>query len=152
MALQNRGANFTLEDGHPNVLEGGKRPYQTIIPALATRDGELWLSFGVMGGHQQPQGHLQVISNLVDFEMEPQTALDALRFRIDVTGSGDVELEAGVPTKLIDELQRRGHRVRVIDGYDRSLFGGGQVIARNPKTGALIAGSEPRIDGAAVGW
>ena len=152
MALQNRGANFTLEDGHPNVLEGGKRPYQTIIPALATRDGELWLSFGVMGGHQQPQGHLQVISNLVDFEMEPQTALDALRFRIDVTGSGDVELEAGVSTKLIDELQRRGHRVRVIDGYDRSLFGGGQVIARNPKTGALIAGSEPRIDGAAVGW
>jgi gamma-glutamyltranspeptidase/glutathione hydrolase len=152
MALQNRGANFTLEQGHLNVLEGGKRPYQTIIPALATRDGELWLSFGVMGGHQQPQGHLQVISNMVDFEMEPQRALDALRFRVDVAGDGAVELETGVPAELVAELERRGHTIRVIDGYERSLFGGGQVISRDAKTGALVGGSEPRIDGAAVGW
>ena len=152
MALQNRGAGFSLDPDHPNALAGGKRPYHTIIPALATRGGELWLSFGVMGGHQQPQGHLQVISNLVDFEMEPQRALDALRFRIDITGSGEVGLEAGVSPGLVRALKARGHRIRIFDGYERSLFGGGQVIARNPQTGALIAGSEPRIDGAAVGW
>lgn len=152
MALQNRGANFSLQPGHRNLLEGAKRPYQTIIPALATRDDELWLSFGVMGGHQQPQGHLQVLSNMVDFGMDAQAALDALRFRVDVAGDGAVELEAGVPPELVVELERRGHTIRVIDGYDRSLFGGGQVIARNANTGALIAGSEPRIDGAAVGW
>ena len=152
MALQNRGANFSLQPGHLNLLEGGKRPYQTIIPALATRDDELWLSFGVMGGHQQPQGHLQVISNMVDFGMDSQAALDALRFRVDVAGDGAVELEAGVAPELVTELERRGHVIRVIDGYDRSLFGGGQIISRNPTSGVLIAGSEPRIDGAAVGW
>ena len=152
MVLQNRGANFSLEPGHPNALAGGKRPYHTIIPALATRGGALWLSFGVMGGFQQPQGHLQVISNLVDFGMDPQRALDALRFRIDVTESGEVGLEAGVPPDLAQALEARGHRVRIVDGYERSFFGGGQIIARNPRSGALVAGSEPRSDGAAVGW
>ena len=152
MALQNRGANFSLDPDHPNALAGGKRPYQTIIPALATREGKLWLSFGVMGGYQQPQGHLQVISNMVDFEMEPQRALDALRFRIDVNGSEEIGLETGTPPELARELEARGHRIRLFDGYDRSLFGGGQIIARDPRTGALIGGSEPRIDGAAVGW
>ncbi len=152
IALQNRGANFSLEPGHPNALEGGRRPYHTICPALATRDNSLWLCFGVMGGYQQPQGHLQVLSNLVDLEMEPQRALDALRFRLDVAGNGEVGLEMGVPPALAGGLEARGHRVRIFDGYDRSLFGGGQIIARDPETGALIAGSEPRIDGAAVGW
>ena len=78
--------------------------------------------------------------------------MDALRFRIDITGSGEVGLEAGVSPGLVRALKARGHRIRIFDGYERSLFGGGQVIARNPQTGALIAGSEPRIDGAAVGW
>ena len=89
---------------------------------------------------------------MVDFEMEPQRALDALRFRVDVAGDGAVELETGVPAELVAELERRGHTIRVIDGYERSLFGGGQVISRDAKTGALVGGSEPRIDGAAVGW
>ena len=152
MALQNRGANFTLDPGHPNALAGGKRPYHTIMPALATRGGELWLCFGVMGGFQQPQGHLQVVSNMIDFGMDPQKALDALRFRIDVTGSGEVGLEAGVPPELPGALEARGHRIRIFEGYERALFGGGQVIARDPRSGALVAGSEPRADGAAAGW
>ena len=152
MVLQNRGANFSLDPAHPNALAGGKRPYHTIIPALATRGGELWLSFGVMGGFQQPQGHLQVVSNLVDFGLDPQHALDALRFRIDVTGGGEVGLEAGVAPDVARALEDRGHRVRIVDGYERSFFGGGQIIARDPRTGALVAGSEPRCDGAAVGW
>lgn len=152
MALQNRGANFSLDPGHPNALAGGKRPYHTIMPALATSGGELWLCFGVMGGFQQPQGHLQVVSNMVDFGMDPQKALDALRFRIDVTGSGEVGLEAGVPPELPRALEARGHRIRIFDGYECALFGGGQVIARDPWSGALVAGSEPRADGAAVGW
>ena len=152
MVLQNRGANFSLDPGHPNALASGKRPYHTIIPALATRGGELWLCFGVMGGFQQPQGHLQVVSNLVDFGMDPQQALDALRFHVDVTGSGEVALEAGVSPDVASALEARGHRVRIVDGYARTLFGGGQVIARNPRNCALIAGSEPRSDGAAAAW
>ena len=152
MALQNRGANFSLDPGHPNALAGGKRPYHTIMPALATRRGGLWLCFGVMGGFQQPPGHLQVVSNMVDFGMDPQRALDALRFRIDVTESGEVGLEAGVSPALPEALESRGHRVRLFDGCERTSFGGGQVIARDPDSGALVAGSEPRADGAAVGW
>ena len=152
MVLQNRGANFSLDPDHPNALAGGKRPYHTIIPALATRGGELWLSFGVMGGFQQPQGHLQVVSNLVDLGLNPQHALDALRFRIDVAGGGEVGLEAGVAPEVAKALEDRGHRVRIVDGYERSFFGGGQIIARDPRSGALVAGSEPRCDGAAVGW
>ncbi len=151
IALQNRGALFSLDPAHPNHLEPCKRPYQTIIPAMATRDGEMWLSFGVMGGFQQPQGHLQVISNMVDFGLGPQGALDALRFSVDLN-TEQVNLEAGLEPETIADLERRGHRVGVIDGYARSMFGGGQVIARDPETGVLTAGSEPRKDGAAVGW
>ena len=150
--LQSRGGNFNLDPEHPNVIAGGKRPYHTLMPGLATRDGELWLSFGVMGGFQQPQGHLQVISNLVDFGMNPQAALDALRFKIDVLGDWQIDLEAGLDTQTIEGLAALGHRTNVVDGYDRELFGGGQVIARDPETGVLRAGSEPRNDGVAVGW
>ena len=152
IALQNRGALFSLDPAHPNFLEGGKRPFHTIIPAMATRDGEMWLSFGVMGGFQQPQGHLQVISNMVDFNMDSQKALDALRFKIDVEGDGAVMVEDDLPESTIAELKRRGHDVNIVSGYERSGFGGGQVISRDPETGVLTAGSEPRKDGAAVGW
>jgi gamma-glutamyltranspeptidase/glutathione hydrolase len=152
IALQNRGALFSLDPSHPNYLEGGKRPYQTIIPAMASRDDELWLSFGVMSGFQQPQGQLQVISNVVDFGMNPQTALDALRFSVDVQNTGAVRVEDDLDPNIVSELRRRGHKVSVIEGYNRALFGGGQVISRDPETGVLMAGSEPRKDGSAVGW
>ena len=152
VVLQSRGGNFTLEPDHPNVIAGGKRPYHTLMPGLATREGELWLSFGVVGGFQQPQGHLQVISNMVDFGMSPQAALDALRFKIDVTGDHHIGLEAGLDWETIEGLNKLGHRTKVVDGYDRELYGGGQVIARDPETGVLTAGSEPRTDGAALGW
>ncbi|MBM3957057.1 MAG: gamma-glutamyltransferase, partial [Gemmatimonadetes bacterium] len=151
IALQNRGALFSLDRSHPNYLQPRKRPYQTIIPAMATRGGELWLSFGVMGGFQQPQGHLQVISNMVDHGLGPQEALDALRFSVDLD-TGVIKLEAGIAAETVGELERRGHRTDIVDGYARGLFGGGQVIARDPATGVLTAGSEPRKDGAAVGW
>ncbi|MFW6195073.1 MAG: gamma-glutamyltransferase family protein, partial [Chloroflexota bacterium] len=149
IALQNRGALFSLDRAHPNFLMPGKRPYHTIIPAMATRGSDMWLSFGVMGGFQQPQGHLQVISNMVDFGLDSQQALDALRFRINLE-SGMVDLEAGVDPDTVMDLQRRGHRVQVNDGYERVGYGGGQIISRNPDTGVLVAGSEPRKDGAAV--
>ena len=152
IALQNRGALFSLDSSHPNYLEGGKRPYQTIIPAMATRDDEMWLSFGVMGGFQQPQGHLQVISNMVDFDMDAQRALDALRFSVDVQETGAVRVEEDLDPETVAELKRRGHDVLVVKGYERTMFGGGQVISRDPETGVLTAGSEPRKDGAAVGW
>jgi len=84
--------------------------------------------------------------------MLPQRALDALRFRIDVTGGGEVGLEAGVASDVAQALDAYGHRVRIVDGYERSFFGGGQIIARDPRSGALVAGSEPRCDGAAVRW
>jgi len=152
IALQNRGALFSLDPDHPNCIQGRKRPYQTIIPGMATRGGELWLSFGVMGGFQQPQGHLQVISNMVDFGLDAQRALDALRFHVSVPGKGEVKLEAGVSAETATGLRKKGHRVKIIDGYERTLFGGGQVISRDAETGVLTAGSEPRKDGAAVGW
>ena len=152
IALQNRGALFSLDSSHPNFLQGGKRPYQTIIPAMATRDNDVLLSFGVMGGFQQPQGHLQVISNIVDHGMNSQGALDSLRFSIDIEDTGVVRLEEDVDPKVVSELERRGHKVQILGGYDRGTFGGGQVISRNPETGVLVAGSEPRKDGMAVGW
>ena len=150
IALHNRGALFVLDEAHPNSLEPAKRPYHTIIPAMATRNGELWLCFGVMGGFQQPQGHLQVLANMVDFGMDPQAALDALRFSV-LPGQG-VALEEGVPSATVEELRRRGHPLFVVEGYERIMFGGGQIIEGDPETGALRGGSEPRKDGAAVGW
>lgn len=149
IALQNRGALFSLDPDHPNALEPIKRPYQTIIPGMATRDGELWLTFGVMGGFQQPQGHLQVMVNMIDFDLNPQEALNALRFSVQ-PGEG-VALEEGIPQSTLGDLQRRGHRTRLVTGYDRIIFGGGQIIERASDTGVLRGGSEPRKDGCAIG-
>ena len=150
--LQNRGHNFSLDPDHPNRLEPRKRPYHTIIPAMVTRaDGSLYGSYGVMGGFMQPQGHVQVLSALVDNGLDPQSALDLPRFCIDVEESGGrVALEEGIPESVVSELERMGHPVYRVAGYDRSLFGRGQVILRDAETGVLCAGSDPRADGCAM--
>ncbi len=151
--IQNRGAGFTLEKGHLNVLAPGKRPYHTIIPGMMTKDGELFGPFGVMGGYMQPQGHVQVITNMIDYRMDPQEALNAPRFCIlDGTAGGKVSLEEGIPVETMANLARMGHEVIPITGYGRAGFGRGQIIIRNPKTGALCGGSDPRADGQALGW
>ena len=152
IALQNRGSLFSFDPEHPNYLQGRKRPYQTIIPAMATRGDEVYASFGVMGGFQQPQGHLQVVSNLVDFGLDAQKALDALRFSIDVTGDKSVRVEEDLDADVVADLRSRGHSVEVVGGYDRTMFGGGQAITRDSESGVLTAGTEPRKDGSALGW
>ena len=149
IVLQNRAALFSLDPDHPNALTGGKRPYHTIIPAMATVDGELHLCYGVMGGFMQPQGHLQVMCNMTDFGMEPQAALNALRFQV----IGDtVLIEEELSPEVIRGLQGLGHQLQMISGHARVGMGGGQIIRRNPETGVLWAGSEPRKDGCAVGF
>ena len=150
IALQNRGALFTTEPGHPNSLAPGKRPYHTIIPAMAFRDGQPWLCFGVMGGYMQPQGHVQVLTNMVDFGMDPQAALDAPRWSVDPLTS-EVTLEPGLAHAQAG-LAQRGHRVSVTPPEAMGQYGGGQVIAIDPETGMLHAGSDPRKDGGAVGY
>ena len=148
ICLQNRGALFTLNPNHANALAPHKRPYHTIIPALATKDGKLLMSFGVMGGFMQPQGHLQVVANVVDFGMNPQQALDAPRFRFDE--GYKVAVESGVGEKTSANLRSRGHDLTVTS--EGLGFGGGQIIMVHRETGVLMGGSDPRKDGCAVGY
>nr|VWO94349.1 Gamma-glutamyltranspeptidase (Ggt) [Ganoderma boninense] len=164
--LQNRGSNFNLTLGHPNVLEGGKRPYHTIIPAMALRNGDLFLSYGVMGGFMQPQGHVQVLLNLLR-GFTVQAALDAPRFCISAGSpetesnqsgrSGDINsevyFEEGIPNAVVETLRGMGHDARVATGVKRSMFGRGQIIQKlNDKSGKTVwaAGSDPRADGHAA--
>ena len=152
IVLHNRGSLFSLDPDHANALEGGKRPYHTIIPSLATIDGELYLCYGVMVAFMQPQGHLQIFSNLVDFGMEPQAALNALRF---IVTQEDVALEEGISPNVLSDLNGMGHRTRIISSYYRGMsggMGGAQLIQRDPESGVLRGASEPRKDGCAVGW
>ena len=152
IVLHNRASLFSLEPDHPNSLTGGKRPYHTIIPAMATQNGDLTLCYGVMGGFMQPQGHLQMINNMVDLNMNPQESIDALRFQ--VVGEG-VVLEEGVDQSVVKELQSMGHTVNLMAGPQRGGsggMGGAQIIYRDPNTGVLWGGSESRKDGCAVGW
>jgi gamma-glutamyltranspeptidase/glutathione hydrolase len=159
--LQNRAALFSLDPAHPNALEGGKRPYHTIIPAMLTKGGELYASYGIMGGFMQPQAHLQVLSNLVDGGHNPQQALDMPRFCLNVDAGGgvgaddpggEVMIEKGFSFDELAGLRAKGHRLSPISGRARAVFGGGQVIRRDPETGVLIAGSDPRKDGCALGF
>ena len=149
IVLHNRGSLFSLDAGHPNELAGGKRPYNTIIPAMATLNGELHLCYGMMGSFMQPQGHLQLITNMVDFGMDPQEAINALRFMVT---DDSVLLEEGAPSNVVTDLQSKGHKVDFISGYHRVGMGGAQMIRRDPETGVLYGGSEPRKDGCALGW
>ena len=152
-SLQNRGHNFDLDPAHPNALAPRKRPYHTIIPAMATRasDGSLFASFGVMGGFMQPQGHVQVFAALADSRLDPQAALDLPRFCIeDGTAGGAVALEDGISDQVIADLAQRGHPVNKVIGWERALFGRGQIILRDPDSGILCAGSDPRADGCAI--
>lgn len=147
LSLQNRGFGFVTTPGHPNRLEPGKRPYHTIIPGFLSRDGRPVGPFGVMGGHMQPQGHAQVMVNTLDYAMQPQAALDAPRWRWETDGTLRLELET--PRHIVEGLAARGHQVIVEP--EPGGFGRGQAIWRLD-SGDLIAGTEHRCDGAAVGW
>ena len=151
-ALQNRGANFSLEPEHPNVVAPRKRPYHTIIPGMLTRmDGTLLGPFGVMGGFMQPQGHMQVVVALADDKLDPQAALDRPRFCIvGGTADGEVGIEEGISPQTLRILKEMGHPAYAVSGYERSLFGRGQIILHDPETGVLCAGSDPRADGCAM--
>jgi gamma-glutamyltranspeptidase/glutathione hydrolase len=147
IAIQNRGAGFRLDPTHRNCLAPGKRPYHTIIPAFLTREGRAVGPFGVMGGHMQPQGHVQMTLNTVDWGLNPQAALDAPRWH--VTEGLGVLLEQAVPGHIVKGLIERGHAVTI--ETDTGMFGKGQAIWRLD-SGAMVAGTEPRCDGLAVCW
>jgi len=151
--LQNRGHNFSLDPNHPNALAPRKRPYHTIIPGMITResDGSLYAPFGVMGGFMQPQGHVQVVVNLIDDGLDPQAALDRPRFCLShASPLSRVELEEGIPFATIAALSQMEHTIAPVTGYARAVFGRGQIIRREPD-GTLWGGSDPRADGCAVG-
>ncbi|KAJ7092606.1 gamma-glutamyltranspeptidase [Mycena epipterygia] len=164
--LQNRGSGFVLAENHPNALKGGKRPYHTIIPAMATRGDELFLSYGVMGGFMQPQGHIQVLQGMLR-GYTPQAALDSPRFCIsagspdaqtqDTGNAGDINsevyIEEGIPLKTIEKLREMGHDARESTGFGRGMMGRGQVIQKlMDPSGRFVwaAGSDLRADGHAA--
>lgn len=155
--LHNRGECFSLEEGHPNVYAPHKRPFHTIIPGFVTRNGKPWLSFGVMGGDMQPQGHVQVLCNLIDFAMNVQEAGDAARFHHlgsseptgeQMTAGGWVAFESGIAPVVQRDLAHRGHEIR----GDVGGFGGYQAILYDAERDIYIAGSESRKDGNAAGY
>ena len=142
--FQNRGAGFTLEDGHPNEAGGGKRPMHTIIPGMLRQEGRVTMPFGVMGGQYQSCGHARFMSNMVDFGMDAQSAIDAPRSFLD---AGDMKVERGYSDTVRQELADMGHKVSVPDGP----IGGAQAI-RIHADGTLEGASDPRKDGCALGY
>ncbi len=155
--LQDRGELFTLEEGHANEYEPGKRPFHTIIPAFITKDGKPWVSFGVMGGSMQPQGHAQIVVNMIDFGMNLQEAGDAPRIRHggssqptgeEMTDGGIIYLESGISYETIRTLTRMGHTVQ----FDIGGYGGYQAIMRDEEKGVYFGASESRKDGQAAGY
>lgn len=145
IALQNRGAGFSLEQNHPNVIAPGKRPLHTIIPAMAMKDGKASISFGVMGGAYQPMGHAHVLVNMLKYGMDPQEALDFPR--IFWNEDGVLEAESGISDAVIEQLRAKGHPVA-----RGGIHGGGQIIRFDRNSQTLIAGSDPRKDGQAAGY
>jgi gamma-glutamyltranspeptidase/glutathione hydrolase len=143
IVLQNRGAGFSLDPGHHNAYAPGKKPYHTIIPGFLTRNGEALGPFGVMGAFMQPQGHVQVLMNMIDFGLNPQAALDAPRWQW--FGKRRFGFEQGYSNALVHEMAGRGHDVYV--DHHSTDYGRGQIILRNPETGVLCGGTEPRADG-----
>jgi gamma-glutamyltranspeptidase / glutathione hydrolase len=150
IVLQNRGSAFSLDRTHPNYLEPGKRPFHTIIPAMVFKDNKLFMSFGVMGGGIQPQGHVQVLVNLIDLGMGLQQAIDAPRYRY-MSGK-DVLLEDEIPATVIGRLLALGHVKASPPGLLRSSMGGGQAIMIDPVNGTLMGASDSRKDGLAIGY
>ena len=145
IVLHNRGALFALDPGHPNVIAPRKRPFHTLIPGMVLKDGKPFFSFGVMGGDNQPQGHVQALINLVDFGMDAQQAGEAPRFR---HSGEEVLLESAFGVSVRSGLEKKGHHVAAaIDAW-----GGYQGIVIDPTTGVLAGGSDPRKDGLAIGW
>jgi gamma-glutamyltranspeptidase/glutathione hydrolase len=145
--LHNRGALFSLDPAHPNRIEPGKRPYHTLVPAFAMRDGRPWLAFGVMGGDMQPQGHVQVLVNTIDFGMNVQAAGDAARCH-HFQAANVVAVEAGFEPAVLQELAARGHRLARAPG----VYGGYQAIQVDSATGSYAGASDPRKDGLAIGY
>ena len=155
--LQDRGESFTLETGHLNTYEPGKRPFHTIIPAFITKDGQPYISFGVMGGAMQPQGHAQVVVNLIDFKMNLQEAGDAPRIQhlgsSEPTGErmndgGVLLIESGVPYETIRSLMEKGHKIQ----WDLGGYGGYQAIMWDLVNKVYYGASESRKDGQAAGY
>jgi gamma-glutamyltranspeptidase/glutathione hydrolase len=144
IALHNRGSLFSLDASHPNVIGPGKRPFHTLVPAMVMKDGRPWLSFGVMGGDHQSQGHVQVLLNLIDFKMDVQAAGDAPRFN----HGAQLALEDGIPDEAQKKLTAMGHRL----AERGTLHGGYQGILFDPRTKAMSAGSDRRKDGVAIGY
>jgi gamma-glutamyltranspeptidase/glutathione hydrolase len=142
--LQNRGAGFTLEQGHPNELKGGKRPMHTIIPAMLKKNGKVIMPFGVMGGAYQPNGHARFVTNMVDFGMDPQAAIDGPRAFSDM---GNMKVERGYNDTVRQELVDMGHDVSIPE----TAIGGAQAILIHD-SGVLEGASDPRKDGCALGY
>ncbi len=147
IALHNRGKNFSLNKNSVNYIEPGKKPYHTIIPAFLTKDGKAIGPFGVMGGFMQPQGHLQIVSNMVDFNLHPQEALDAPRWQW--LKGNKIIVEKGISSKIKDELILRGHQVE--EAKNSLDFGRGQIILKD-ENNVLVGATEPRADGTVAAW
>jgi gamma-glutamyltranspeptidase/glutathione hydrolase len=145
IVLHNRGSGFTLRKGHPNRLAPGLRPFHTLVPAFIMKDGKPFMTFGVMGGDNQAQAHVQIVVNVVDFGMNVQEAGDAARVR---HGGDELAVESGIGTDVRGALTKRGHTIR----NGRGAMGGYQAVIIDPKTGVLMGGSDVRKDGLAVGW
>lgn len=148
ISMQNRGAGFSMDPRSTNVVEGGKRPFHTIIPAFLTREGQPVMSFGVMGGDMQPQGHVQSLVRMLDYRQQPQAACDAPQWKVNRDFS--LDLESTMRVETVRGLQAKGHRFKSVEDPYMD-FGAGQYIWRMPGTG-YVAASDSRRDGYAAGF